>query len=359
MALNVVSSERLSTNVKTSNLDTGLSDKVGENKNLIINGAFNVAQRGTSSTSTSYKTVDRFLNSINGGTVTQAQHALTSSDTGPWAKGFRNSYHQTNTSASSDAAANFRNIYYYVEAQDLANSGWDYTSSSSYITLSFWAKSSLAGTYYIQLRSQDGTGQNYASPYTLVADTWKKITVKIPGNSNIQVDNNNGAGLQIYWVLDYGTNFTGSMSTDTWAAYSSSTRTPDFAQDWTGTASATFEITGVQLEVGDTATEFEHRTYGDELARCQRYYEGIYMNDGTAACKGYASYGSNANFEYQFAVQKRARATWSLEGNASWAGATPNAYESTSSCMFQVNDGTLFSLGDTADDLCGSFSAEL
>ena len=194
MALNVVSSDRLSTNVKTSNLASDLSGKVGENKNLIINGAMNVAQRGTSSTSTSYQTVDRFLNSINGGTVTQAQHALTSSDTGPWAKGFRNSYHQTNTSSSSDAAANFRNIYYYVEAQDLANSGWDYTSSSSYITLSFWAKSSLAGTYYIQLRSQDGTGQNYASPYTLVADTWKKITVKIPGNSNIQVDNNNGAG---------------------------------------------------------------------------------------------------------------------------------------------------------------------
>ena len=253
-------------------------------RNLIINGAMNVAQRGTSSTSTSYQTVDRFLNSINGGTVTQAQHALTSSDTGPWAKGFRNSYHQTNTSSSSDAAANFRNVYYYVEAQDLANSGWDYTSSSSYITLSFWAKSSLAGTYYIQLRSQDGTGQNYASPYTLVADTWKKITVKIPGNSNIQVNNDNGAGLIIYWVLDYGTNFTSSLSTDTWAAYSSSTRTPDFAQDWTGTANATFEITGVQLEVGEIATDFEHRSYGDELARCQRYCYKV--ADGAAVTLG-------------------------------------------------------------------------
>ena len=241
-------------------------------RNLIINGAMNIAQRGTSSTDISYQTVDRFLNTRNGGTITQAQHALTSSDTGPWAKGFRNSYHQTNTSSSSDAAANFRSMYYYVEAQDLANSGWDYTSSSSYITLSFWAKSSLAGTYYIQLRSHDGTGQNYASPYTLVADTWKKITVKIPGNSNIQINNDNGVGLQIYWVLDYGTNFTGSMSVDTWAAYSSSTRTPDFTQDWTGTASATFEITGVQLEVGSYATDFEHRTYGDEMNRCKRYY---------------------------------------------------------------------------------------
>tara|TARA_B100001250_G_C19127247_1_gene497975 strand:- start:223 stop:474 length:252 start_codon:yes stop_codon:yes gene_type:complete len=83
------------------------------------------------------------------------------------------------------------------------------------------------------------------------------------------------------------------------------------------------------------------------------------MTDGTALMKGYASLNANSNYEYQFAVQKRARPTWSLEGNASWAGATPNAYESISSCLFQVNDGTLFSLGDAADDLCGSFSCEL
>ena len=83
------------------------------------------------------------------------------------------------------------------------------------------------------------------------------------------------------------------------------------------------------------------------------------MTDGTALMKGYASYGSAANFEYQFAVHKRARPTWSLEGNATWNGATANAYESTSACLFQVNAGTLFSLGDAADDLCGSFSAEL
>ena len=364
MALNVVSSERLSTNVKTSNLDTGLSDKVGENKNLIINGAFNIAQRGTSSTSTSYQTVDRFLNSINGGTVTQAQHALTSSDTGPWAKGFRNSYHQTNTSASSDAAANFRNIYYYVEAQDLANSGWDYTSSSSYITLSFWAKSSLAGTYYIQLRSQDGTGQNYASPYTLVADTWKKITVKIPGNSNIQVDNNNGAGLQIYWVLDYGTNFTGSMSTDTWAAYSSSTRTPDFAQDWTGTASATFEITGVQLEVGDTATEFEHRTYGDELARCQRYYEVLYMSAGTACCYSTGDGTIKYAHTWYFSQEKRAQATVALLDNAAFTasgGGTitmTGIFTSKDHAMFYYDSG-MFRLGDGNQDASVKAESEL
>ena len=73
----------------------------------------------------------------------------------------------------------------------------------------------------------------------------------------------------------------------------------------------------------------------------------------------YASYGGSANFEMQFKVEKRATPTWSLEGNASWAGATPNAYESKSSAIFQHNGGTLFALSDASQDLCGSFSAEL
>ena len=105
MALNVVSSDRLSTNVKTSNLATGLSDKVGQSKNIIINGAMQVAQRNTSSTDNGYGTVDRFRVSYSGTdeAPTQAQHALTSSDTGPWEKGFTYSYHITNGNQTSGA----------------------------------------------------------------------------------------------------------------------------------------------------------------------------------------------------------------------------------------------------------------
>jgi len=83
------------------------------------------------------------------------------------------------------------------------------------------------------------------------------------------------------------------------------------------------------------------------------------MTDGTAMMKSYASYGGSANFEYQFKVEKRTTPTFSLEGNASWSGATPNAFESRSSCLFQDNGGTLFSLGDAHNDLCASFTAEL
>ena len=83
------------------------------------------------------------------------------------------------------------------------------------------------------------------------------------------------------------------------------------------------------------------------------------MTDGTAMFKSYASYGGSANFEMQFKVDKRATPTWSLEGNASWSGATPNAFESRSGAIFQHNAGTQFALGDAHDDLCGSFSCEL
>ena len=157
-----------------------------------------------------------------------------------------------------------------------------------------------------------------------------------------------------------GTDYTdNSVTNDAWATYASGTRNKDNTTTWYPTNDATFELTGVQLEVGSVATPFEHRSYGEELSRCMRYYEGVYMTDGTALMKAYASYGGSANFEYQFKVEKRARPTWSLEGNASWAGATPNAFESKSACLFQDNGGTLFALSDGADDLCGSFTAEL
>ena len=122
---------------------------------------------------------------------------------------------------------------------------------------------------------------------------------------------------------------------------------------------STFDVTGVQLEVGSQATAFEHRSFAEELALCQRYYEGVFMTDGTACFPSYASYGGSTNFEYQFKVNKRTTPTWSLEGDAYWAGATPNAFESRTNCVFQHNAGTLFRLLDGFDHLCGSFDAEL
>ena len=279
------------------------------NRNLIINGAMNVAQRGTSSTSVGYVTCDRFNTDYGGENeaMTYTQHDLTSSDTGPWAEGFRHSFHVQNGNQTGGAGAgDYVFVRTKIEAQDLATSGWNYTSSSSYITLSFWVKSSVAQNFYGRLESPDGTTYNY--PFetgSLTANTWTKITKTIPGNSNLTINNDNGSGMEFHWQLFRGTNFTDSgVALNTWATYASGTRTPDATSTWWTTNDATWELTGVQLEVGSVATPFEHRSYGEELTRCQRYYQR--WTDGYLAGN---SQGADINIGVPLTVPLRAAPT--------------------------------------------------
>ena len=245
-------------------------------RNIIINGAMEVAQRGTSSNSTGFVSVDRMSTQFSGTdeAPTYAQVDV-SSGTTPYTLGFRKAFKITNGNQTSGAGSSDY-VYWWtiLEAQDISKSGWNYTSASSFITLSFWIKSSVAQNFYGMLQTTDGTSQGLAyETGSLTADTWTKIVKTIPGNSNLQFDNDNGAGL--YWAparaFD-GTDRTASMSLDTWATYSGSSRTPDATSTWYTTNDATLEITGLQMEVGSQATAFEHRNFGEELLLCQRYY---------------------------------------------------------------------------------------
>ena len=252
------------------------ASNISGQKNLIINGSMQVAQRGTSSTSSGYQTLDRWQVGFSGHNEapTQSQHALTSSDTGPWEKGFRKSLHIQNGNQTSTDASDYCEIVQTIEAQNMANSGWNYNSTSNYVTLSFWVKSSVAQNFYGFFMSRDGTNRMY--PFetgSLSADTWTKVTKSVPGATNIQFDDDNGQGLTVEILPFYGTTYTNdSTSLNTWANWDGNAATPDNTSTWWTTDNATFEITGVQLELGDTATTFEHRSYGDELAKCQRYY---------------------------------------------------------------------------------------
>ena len=286
MALTTISSDRLSTNVKNTNFTAAekqdltddilpLAKQFGQNKNLVINGAMQVAQRGTSSTSTQYQTVDRFKAFWTGQdeNPTQAQGDVAAGTT-PYTLGFRKTFKLTNGNQTSGAgAADYFIFRHLFEAQDIANSGWNYLSSSSNITLSFWIKSSVAQNFYGNVQTKDGTTYNY--PFetgSLSADTWTKITKTIPGNSNLQIDNDNGPGFQINIYPLLGTDYTASSVTlNQWATFSGSLQTPDNTTTWWTTNDATLEITGMQLEVGSVATDFEHRSFGKELALCQRY----------------------------------------------------------------------------------------
>ena len=246
-----------------------------QNRNLIINGAFQVAQRGTSSTSNGYQTVDRFLifydNTDEAPTQEQADVAA---GTSPYTSGFRKSFKITNGNQTGGAGTSDVIVFSTkLEAQDIANSGWNYTSSSSFITLSFWVKSSVAQTFYGQLVTDDGTKQNY--PFetgSLTADTWTKVTKTIPGNSNLTFNNDTGEGMEMIFALFRGTDTTGSISLNAWAANNNSVRMPNNTSTWYTTNDSTFEITAIQLEVGSVATDFEHRSFEDEIRRCRRYF---------------------------------------------------------------------------------------
>ena len=321
MALTTISSDRLATNVKTSNLGTELKKKVGQNKNLIINGAMQVAQRGTSSSTSGYATVDRFK-TVHSGTDEAPTYAQVdvASGTTPYTSGFRKALKITNGNQTSGAgAADFISYAYRIEAQDIANSGWNYVSSSSFVTLSFWIKSSVAQDFKGYIRAHDGTSQAYAfATGSLSADTWTKITKTIPGNSNLTFDNNNDVGFELvlggFWGTDYTDN---SVTEDAWAAYASGTRMKDNTSTWYTTNDATLEITGVQLEVGSVATDFEFRSFGQELSLCQKYCYVINMDLGDySGFQGQALSDANAQVINYFPTPMRTEPTYTGSATA-------------------------------------------
>jgi hypothetical protein len=240
------------------------------NRNLIINGAMQVAQRGTSSTTNGYSSVDR-IKAEPSETNTQSQLSLTSTDT-PYSLGFRNAFRLQNTTVSNASASTWREIDYRIEAQDIANSGWDYTSTNSFITFSFWLRASVTQSYYLYMRTEDGTQRLLIKELAVTADTWEKFEITIPGDSGITLNNDNGLGLLLRFIPWYGTTYTGSGTLDAWSSYATG-RVPHMTNTWVTTLNSTFDLTGLQLEVGTVATPFEHRSYGQELALCQRYFQ--------------------------------------------------------------------------------------
>ena len=273
---------------------TNLPAGAGKAKNLTINGAMRVHQRGGSTTTTGGFPVDRFqcFHSGNDEAPTFEQGDVAAGTT-PYTEGFRKCLKITNGNNTSGAGSgDYVWIQNKYEAQDIATSGWNYASTSSYLTLSFWIKSSVAQSFKGFLKTQDGTQQSY--PFdtgSLSADTWTKVTKTIPGSSNLTFDNNNDLGLNINFLPFFGTDYTSSGAVENaWQGYSSSARCKDSTTTWYTTNNATFELTGVQLEVGDSATDFEHRSFGEELLLCQRYYRVI--KDGSEDSGGYLGYMS-------------------------------------------------------------------
>ena len=240
------------------------------NRNLIINGAMQVAQRGTSATTFAYGTVDRFKpseGSTSSLAITQTQDTNAPS-------GFSNSLKITVTTAETMSGSKQLAVFHAMEAQNLQQLGYG-TSDAQSVTVSFWVKSSVTGAYCLSLYENDDN-RNIGATYTInSANTWEYKTITFPPDTVGVIDNNNGGGLETYFFLSVGPDRKTTDNTS-WATWSAARFGFGQVADVAGTTNATWQITGVQLELGKVATPFEHRSYGEELALCQRYFERYY-----------------------------------------------------------------------------------
>ena len=271
-------SARLPTSgVSASSLTTGTLpvDRVPYigRRNLIINGAMQVAQRGTSATSINsnqYTTVDRWTTNMNsgGGTWTVTQESSSGPD------GFPNSAKVECTTATGALSSNEKARWEYrIEGQDVQHFKWG-TSAAESITISFWVKSNKTGTYTWEINNYDGTNTNHiCKQYTInSADTWEYKTLTVVGDTDVVTENVNGTRSQMYFHLVAGTDFQSGALATAWATSTNANRAVGNV-NLGDTVGNYWQITGVQLEVGSVATPFEHRSYGEELALCQRYYK--------------------------------------------------------------------------------------
>ena len=248
-------------------------------RNLVINGAMNVAQRGTSVTGvtgTGYYTVDRFSTDL----TTLATWSISQSTDAP--EGFAYSLlHDCTTADASPAAGDTFRLSYRFEGQDLQHLQKG-TSSAKSCILSFWIKSNKTGTGQFNIRDIDNN-RGINKTYTIdAADTWEKKTILIEGDTTGTISNDNGSSFWLLWVFNSGTDNTSGTFNDAWHAFDWTDVNAAGTLDIGASTSDYVKITGVQLEVGDTATPFEHRTYGEELALCQRYYQ-TYLSGETNA----------------------------------------------------------------------------
>ena len=323
------------------------------NRNLIINGAVNVNQRNADNTSSDTFGPDRYRLQFSGGGTTMSQEDMASSDT-PYSSGFRNFLRIKNTTTTS-GAGDYRQIVYRIEAQDIANSGWNYTSTSAYMTVSFWVRSSVAGKFYFTLETgASGSDKYYGFSETLVADTWKKVEHSVPGNSTLTFANSNARGLGFIVRGWLGTNYTDSGFTeDTWGSFNLSSLTGDDLANWAGTTNSTLDVVGLQMEIGSQATPFEHEPYGVTLQKAQRYYISV-KNQTTYAPVGVgrAWSGTNGNVAYYLPCEMRSNPTVSVNNLSKFdivpAGGNPTAVQNDGGNLQSVKVGFVQSAGITS-----------
>jgi len=314
---------------------------------LIINGDMQVAQRSTSQTgktSAGYYTCDRMHSNIDSiGTYTIIQESLSSGNA--YINGFTKAWRIDTTTADASPASgdNFSFIYSF-EGQDLQlfKKG---TANAEKFTLAFWVKSNKTGTGNVNLFDTDNT-RLIGGTYTISsADTWEHKVVNFAADTTGAFTNDNGQSLKIEWFLDSGTNFSSGTTDTTWGAKDDTDRNASGTLQIARNTDNDWAITGIQLEVGEysstTLPPFQFEDFGDNLARCQRYYYNLDIGGSNTASMGIGAMYTSSNIYcgIDFPVTMRA---------------TPSADFSTGTDYFAFNrnSGT-----DTFDTLALSESS--
>jgi hypothetical protein len=339
----LITNDQIASVANTKITGTINSNQLGSNvaqfngmKNRIINGAMVIDQRnaGASILNPSGYTLDRWNFSVSQASKFTAQQNQ-GSVTPP--TGFSNYLGLTSSSAYSIVAGDYFQLYQQIEGFNTSDLMFG-TANAKTVTLSFQVYSSLTGTFGGALVNS-ASNRSYPFTYTISsANTWTSISITIAGDtSGTWIGATNGVGLSVRFGLGVGSTYSGTAGAWASALYVSATG----ATSVVGTSGATFYITGVQLEVGTTATNFEYRQYGTELMLCQRYYE---VHGGTAGAFpqyfGYGSNGTNVGLAIPFAVSKRlapvvtALGTWTVSncGQPFADSATIQGYRLVATC---------------------------
>jgi len=305
-------------------------------KNRIINGAMMIDQRnaGASVTAASQYTVDRWIAyTSQSSKYTVQQNA--GSVTPP--AGFTNYLGVTSSSSYSVLAGDYFSINQHIEGFNIADLGWG-TANAATITLSFWVRSSLTGTFGGALNNNAGN-RSYPFTYTIsAANTWEQKSITIVGDTSGTWLTNNGLGIKLNLGLGVGSTYSGTAGSWAGAQYLSATG----ATSVVGTSGATFYITGVQLEKGSTATSFDYRPYGTELALCQRYFQLLQNSYGTSLAPA-----AIARCTWPLKVTMRANMTIAVVGSPTWFYGGGTAIYSSLGTNYSIPEMAQVDLGVT------------
>ena len=298
-------------------------------RNLIKNGAMAVNQRGTVTAISSgkYAGPDRFLTHIvNLGVWSSSQ---TSSATDLNTTGFQHSFKMQNTTAdASPAAGGYAVLIYRLEGYDATSLRYG-TASAKQTTLSFWCKANISGwtsgtkSFVAELQADGGASESGQLVTLASNDTWQKVELTYPGNTSTALNTTNSEALAINLWLDSGSTYTSGAVSSAWSNKANGDRAGGLTLGLGNNTANYFQITGVQFEVGTTATDFEHRSYGDELARCQRYYfqsDNFSTNCSQGPVWG-SAYSTTELFAHvQYPQPMRAAPTWTVADNSGTEG---------------------------------------